>query len=572
MINPNRLDIARAFTQWQTGDWQRVGRVWSKWADEVARDPLMRRVVMVIELVLGGIAGRTVRIATVPLTSTDSEGLRHDVLPLLLEEPELHQSYTLGTGSGEVRSLQLTMSIQRQDMLALIRAGHILAGVAEVALEVQGAATNEYVRRYPVIRGDIGGVTFGALRTGRKPDAETVTVEIVDPRDSVAVIVPPWVLDVDRHAGLHTSATGERYAIVVNQAHRAPTQRITSFAVGTNSFAVCVRSGYTVSTVGTSQVFVNGVGYGTADAVYAWVFEDATDDLGTAYQRVRFTVGATVWADTDAVHVTVSQFDDDLKSYSPVGVLRHVLEEYSPVGMQGVNDELFATAEARYPISSGQPRCCINSSSGGGTVLDWIEGGFLVSFPMISMVWEQGRYGPVLTDNRLPALAEWVVGQTPLLDRLSMVQESSKGELFNNFTLRYGYNPIDDTYTGVATRNPTNSALCAHSQAMIGQRDYPEITSLYIEDAATAAYVLDWLVEHFALPSYLIEYEAMPSIFLLYRRGDPVRLTDDDFGYDRERATIQSMSYARGRSVVLLRVWLRYLDLGGAALSVPVAV
>lgn len=562
--------------RWQLYDYDRAGRISSRWQSEIGKDAYLRRAVMVVELVLGGSQTRTIRVATLPVRSVGRDGTRHDAIPALMEEPELRQAYSLGTGTSEARTLQVSIAMLRLDVMAILRIGGVLAGIAEVSLE-SADGENDYEDRYVLLRGDVSGATFGARRTavqGTRPsnDAEVVTFEISDPRDTVSALIPPFVIDASRYTAPHESAIGERYAVVVNKAHRCPTQRVTSNATGAQRFVVCLRHGLSVNTVSGSSVFVNGVGKIPADATYGWTVDEDIDNQGTQVTTVRFTNAATVWADTDTVHVTVEQFDDDEEKFSPVGVIRYVVQQFSPLGVQGTNDELFATAEGRYPVGSGKPRCCVNSAAGGGTVLDWIENGFLASFPMISMVWEGGKYGPVLTDRRLPPVAAWEANEAPLLGRTSTVQETRKSELFNEFQLRYRYNPLTDVYESTLSRGAANSGVCQQSRLLVGQRDHAVIDSIYIEDDLTAAYVLDWLVDHLALPSYLVEYEAMPWVALRYRRGDPITLTDGDLGWSQEQATIEQVSYRRGRVVVLLRVWLRYLDLGGQALSRPVTL
>lgn len=570
----NSIGVAAWATRWQVADQGRAARLSERWQAEIARDAYLRDVVMVVELVLGAPQSTTIRVATVPVRSVAPDGSVHDALPLLLDEPEIRQAYSLGSGSSEARTLQVSVCMLRLDVMEILRIGGMLSGICEVSLE-RATGTNDYDQRYVLLRGDVSGGSFGAARAPDLPngqpnrDAEIVTFELADPRDTASILIPPFVISEDRWSGAHESAIGERYAVLVNRGLRCPTQRVTNNTTGINTFAVALRHNLTIDTTGSSTVFVNGSGVAQADATYGWTVTEPVDDQGTAITAIRFTNAATTWEDTDAVHVTVEQFASEEQRLSPVGVIRYIAAEFSPIGVGGLNDELFATAEGRWQVGSGWPRCVVNSAAGGGSVLDWIENGFLASYPMISMCWEAGKYGPILTDRRLPPVADWTAGAAPLLGRTSAVQETRKSELFNRFQLRYGYDPLNDVYRQTMTRDATNSGICQQSRMMVGQRDAPVIDSLYLEDSTSAAYVLDWLVDHLALPSYLVEYEAMPWIALRYRRGDPVLVTDTDLGWTREQATIEQVTYRRGRVVVVLRVWLRYLDLGGQALSRP---
>jgi hypothetical protein len=576
-INPNSPALAAWAARWQAEDYRRAGRISQRWQAEIARDPYLRDAVMVIELVLGGPQTRTIRAATVPVRSVSEDGTVHDALPLLMDEPELRQAYSLGSGTSEGRSLQVSLCMLRVDVMAILRSGGILAGICEISLE-SASQINDYAQRYVLLRGDVSGASFGASRAPSLPggpqntNAEIVTFSISDPRDTAGTLIPPFVIDATRWLNVHESSNGERYPVIVNRALRCPARRVTSATTGANSFVAALRHGLTIDPTGSASVFVNGVGVAQADATYGWTVQEPVDDQGTSVTAIRFTNPATTWEDTDAVHVTVEQFAEPERRYSPVGVVRYIVSEFSPIGVQGLNPELFATAEGRWAVGSGWPRCIVNSTTGGGSVLDWIETGFLASFPMISMAWEAGGYGPILTDRRLPPVADWTAGAAPLMGRASAVQETAKNEIYNEFQIRYGYDPLNDVYRQTMQRGALTSGVCQQSRLMVGQRDAPVLESLYVEDDTTAAYVLDWLVDHLALPSYLVEYEAMPWIALRYRRGDPVLLTDSDLGWQREQATIEALTYRRGRSVVVLRVWLRYLDLGGQGLSRPVTL
>lgn len=561
---PSSVPIAPAFRQWQFLDFLRAGRVPPTWQDTLKGDPMMQRVAMVFELAIGGAAGRVIRMSTVPVRSVSSRtGQRHDAMPVLIEEPRVSAQYGLGEGSSAARQFDMTIDGRFIEPMTLIRSGAILCGIAEVAFE-RTDVENDYDLRYVLLRGDLHSVSFGAVRSpgaGRPDDRELVSLQIVDPRDSVSSKLPPWVLDVGRIASLHTSGVGGTYPIVVNRSYRHPTVRASSAATGPNSFIVAQGI---VTVGGSGNVFLNGVS--VFGGVNAWVVEQAVDAQGLTYTRIRFTNGGKAWVDSDAVHVICTA---PVTGQNPVACLRRVLESYSPLGVAGVNPELFATAEAKYP-SLGDPRVVINASGGAAaSVLDWVENGFLTSYPMLSMVWSAGGYGPVLTDSRAAPLAKFTVPGDVLLDRVSQVTETSKGEILNEVVVKWGYDPMLDSYAGVVTRSPSNSALCAYSQQLVGRRDANPIDSPYIADEDSAEYVADWIVQHRALPSYIVQYDAVPGAFIRYQLGDTVVLTDTDLGWTEERATIDAMEYVRGKCTVTFRVWLRALDVGSGALSRP---
>lgn len=561
--DPARIQITPAIRRWAALGWQQQqGRLTAYWRSVLDRDPLLLDAVMVIEMVFGGYSGggTVVRVATVPVRSVSMiTGNRHDAQPKLMDEPELSMTYTMGQGSSAARSLALSLDPALINPVALISRGLPLAGVAEVSLEhLDSNGGSDHDRRLVLLRGDIdGSVRFGAS-TG--PNREVMEVEIVDPRTSVSTKLPPWVLDAERFSAIHPSAVGARIPLVYNSFPGIPAQRITSTITGTNRFLYAYGAGY-----GTPTVMVNGVVVLTGDLVYGWTAEEGNDAFGEGYSYIQFTVAATTWEDSDSVNVTTTRAD----GLGIVEIIRTVLEQHSALGIDGTSASLFAEAAARFPLVS-EPQVLINGASGASaaTCLEWIEGGYLTALPMLSMVWEGGAYGPILTDHRLSPIANWVAGALPLIDRISLAEETAKSEIQNDFVLRYGYNAIEDIYSKVATRNATNSDVCAYSQELFGRIDSDPIEAPYFADDSLAEYVLDWLVEHRSVPSYLVQYEASASVIVEYRRGDTISLTDPELGFSKTSATIEAISYRRGRVQITLRVWLRYMDLGGSAVSV----
>ena len=573
--------LAGVFKRWQAANWNMEGgaRLPQVWRYVLDRDPWMRGVVMVIDLVFGGQeGGASIRIATEPVTSTGADGRDHSAIAALVAEPTISNVYRLGEAAASARSVGLTLDPVLVNPVELVRRGYMLAGIGEVSLELSDAwrrrhfqvADFPYEDRMVLVRGDMsGGVAFGAVRSDGQ--RELMELEVVDPRDSVGTKLPPWVVDsgvADETAGAprwptpHESGIGERYPVVVNGYDRIPGVRVTSNTNGP-SFVFAVGTECDLPTV-----YVNGLAVGNLNPTYGWSTTlTQTDGRGTTVLRINFNATAYVWQDNDAVHVSCNI---PLQSLNPVDAMRYVLERYSPLGVAGVNAQLFAEASAKWPDTLPAPKVLINAAGGGseGDAIAWAESGMCASFPMLSLVWERGAYGCILTDYRADPVAELVKGAPPLLERQSLVQESAKGELYNDFVIRYGYNVIDDVWEGVLTRSAENSALCDLSQRMVGQRHLDSMDAPYIFDSALAAYVMDWMVAHWSLPSYVVEYDCTPSAFLVHRRGDTVLVSDDDFGWSRERATIEGLTYKRGKATMTLRVWQRAMDLGGAALSV----
>jgi len=564
--NQNKVSTSPVFTLWQVGDRRRqsTGRISTVWNDQINKDRDLGQVRMVIDLRIGGQRGGfSQRISCQPVTVITEEGsggYAYSPEALLVEEPEITNEYSLGEATSSARTMSLTINPKVIDPASLIQKGLFLAGFAEVSLVFDNCFWED---RYVIIRGDIGGgVSFG----GRRNDGQfsTLDFEVVDPRETAASRLPPWVLSSARIALNDPQLAGERYSIAVNGFNYAPTLRRTSALAGQNRFIICQGS---LSSVTALVVYVNGVLVLSGDLVYPWVIEEQIDNFGVNYIEIRFTSPVTTtWEDGDTVYALI---DVDVK-FSIVMSMYQVLSGYTAFGTVGLNSELFSSADSKVSLPYSYPQVLINASGGGNAAdaISYIESTYLSSYPMISMVWSNGGYGPIVTDFRLEPVSEFVAGQYPIYDRASLVQESAKSEIKNEFILRWNYNAMLDIYESVDTRNSDNSSLCAYSQSIFGYRAGDTIESVTINDQGSAVYVLNWLVAHYSLPSYYVEYDASPSVFLNFRRGDTVRITDDEFGWNRQSATIEKITYRSGKSLLGLRVWVRFVDYGGSAYSV----
>ena len=185
------------------------------------------------------------------------------------------------------------------------------------------------------------------------------------------------------------------------------------------------------------------------------------------------------------------------------------------------------------------------------------------------MVWSNGKYGPVVTDRRDAYFAANLsVGNYPLFDRISEVQESGKSSCLNRFTLRYAYDALEDNYTKAIVLDETNSALCQLSMTQCGSRPADPLESLLIEDDNTASVVMEWMVQHLTFPSYYVEYVGATWLYFNLDVGDNVRLTDAEFTWNEEIATVEKLEYNRGICTIGFRVWWRYCDLSGAASTI----
>lgn len=537
-----------AFTRWRTARAGLRGVAPSTYWQAIAqRDPDLRSVVLCVELVLG--EDTIVRVSNRPCgTRSSMTGEEQQWVGALSEGIELTMDYQFNGGGSTAKSISITLPNELANCAAIIADGRLLAGVGEVSLNVDGG---DYDQRLTLIRGDIDdGVQFGA-RT------QLVQLTISDPAGSVDTQLPPYVLDTDRFANLPADSTGARLPVVLPQFGALPAVLVDP-STSTPRYACC-HGHLTISTV-----YVDGTAYTAGDAYYPWSEVHTQDALGEPYTQLHFTGGLAGFSGDEAVYVELTGGYSDGR---PTNIARALVEQYSALGVEGMNALLFARAEAS--LGSMTARCAANASGAGSTTtLAFIEGELLASFPMVTMVWDGGAYGPVVTSRRGAPVARLVADQWPLLDRATSVTELGKADIFNSFVLQYGYDPLTDSYTGVVQRNPRNSTLCAISRQLVGERQADTMESLWITDEGVANAVVDWMADHLTLPSYRVDYDASPWVLLHLRRGDNVLLTDEEFGWSQTQCTVESITYTPARCVLGLRVWARYYQAGGGSYSV----
>ena len=185
---------------------------------------------------------------------------------------------------------------------------------------------------------------------------------------------------------------------------------------------------------------------------------------------------------------------------------------------------------------------------------------------MICMSFSGQGYGPYVIDRRkMDHKGEFISGQYPIIERSSMVGESAKSELFNNFTLSYNYDALDDVFLGSIKRTPLNSDLCMASMKMCGNRVMDPIESFHIYDEATATDVIDWLATHVSIPYYRVEYSCYPSVMFDLHLGANIYLTDPDLSWVNVPATVVRLSYSRGKVTMGLIVWNYFYSIGGSS-------
>jgi len=308
--------------------------------------------------------------------------------------------------------------------------------------------------------------------------------------------------------------------------------------------------------------------------------ELASDELGTHYTKLTFTTPAT-YGDMfnngkDGVQFTD---DDELKvvdwtgatkvfvqgttsrDYDLMDIVQDVFDTYGQSGSAFVNTEMLSETAGLLPHF--EPNVIINGSGEGdsATTIEWIEKTLLRDFPMVSTMFRDGKYGPVLMDARGPVSGEFEVGTYPCMDRDTTVQESASEDCFNEFSMNYYYNAISDEYQKFAEVDESNNSFCAISSQSLGTMSMPIIESPYIGNQREARYVLEWYAAHYARPHYTADYCFSPWAMINLRVGDVIRITDAEVGFSSSRALITSIRYVRGKCTLTLDVYPKILGM-----------
>lgn len=535
-----------AIARFRVGQYGGHGLLNAAWLAHLQTDPNMQDAVLCMDLVFG--SDRVVRLATRDCTTTSSStGHVYSYRGSLQAAPEIVTEMTPGDPSSAGRTLQVAIPNELVDVAAMVAQGRLLAGVAEVSLQLDGGDHDD---RLVLLRGDLTDVQYGARQ-------QLVQATVADPKDTSDLLLPPYTLTKARHDELLEGEVGKALAVVLPSC-----PPIQGRYVGTSTSTPTVVLCHGTRTV--DLLYVDGVAYASGSTVYPWQELHALDDAGEPYTAVEFQGGTGVFSGSGGPPVYASLRDGPTNGH-PVQVARLLVERFSTLGELGAIAYLYALAEARTGYLLAE---VVANASGGSSArtLAFIEGELLASFPMLSMLWWGGGYGPVVADRRDERIvARLEADRWPILDRASNVVETSKADCCNVFSVRFGYDPLEDTWAGYVERHPGNSALCDYSRSVLGARTQDPIESLWIHDESTANAVVDWLVAHRTLPSYDVDYDCTPQLVLRLVPGDNVQITDPEFGWKAQVATVIRTTWRQARSTVTLRVWAPALAQVGAA-------
>lgn len=537
-----------AFRVWDSTEYSGQGPITTYWLDYLRVDPDLRGLIVCIDVVFG-VDKRVFISSRACSTTSSSTGKSYNYLPVMGDEPSISTKVDLGDSSSSARSFSFLLPNELVDASSIIGNGRLLAGVAEVSLQYDGG---DYDNRIVMMRGEMDdGVTFSNEGGG------TVEFSITDPKESMDLSLPPYVIDEKKFPSAPKESIGFRFPIVLNKYEYVPCVW-TVGATGTQRLMACLGNAV-IDTGGSDQIYVDGVGYGTSDITYGWsVFSSDSD--GVPYIGVELTNNPSTDY-TESVYVKVRGGDS---TSNPVSQALYLVENYTAFSKASINYHAFTRSISRCASMAATTLVNSGSSNDAGT-LSFIETGLLANFPMVSMAWMIGGYGPVVIDRNGPKSGFTLNAQAyPVMHRSTAIAEQAKNKCYNSFTVEYKFNAMEDVYEGVAVADHTNNPICQISTQNIGMRQHETIQCPYINDDNTAGIVLDWLVSHLALPSYYVEYECIASALFSVSLGDNIKLTDSDFSWEEMAATVVSITYKTGLVVLGIRVWSPYYSkLGG---------
>ena len=532
-----------------------ITKVWSKlppsglneyWNSYIEKDQNLRNVYMTIDIVFGG--NNRFFISTEPISVTDSQGKVYQYLPLLQEEPSITSEYSLGTAQPSQRSFSISFDGRLLEPMSVINNGDSLAGIAEISLQVDGGI---YENRYIIMRGDMaGGVTFGEKQ-------EIVTTDIVDPSFTSDKLVPEKFCTFETIPTIPDSYVGHRYPLIYDSYPFVPCIS-TSSTQYQPTYLVCIGNQHVVN-----KIYINGIETPSTDSDRGWAAYYSFDKMGNSVTVVTFVNSSIAWESGDTVYADISRRDK--KERNLVEIIKELLINGSLLTEAGLDAVLFSRAEQK--LSSYKVKCLINGSGESDTAraLEYVQSTLCESFPMISLTFTGRGYGPIVTDRTNEYISLNLTARQGLLyDRVSDLQESSKSEIQNSFTIKYDFDSVNNNYKRIITRNETNSALCKISKEKFGEYEGDVLESIVIYDDSVATQVIDWMVAHYTLPSYYIEYSGAAALKLFLNLGDNIRLTDHKLSISNSLGTITKIEYQKSQVVIGIKLWLLYENIGSS--------
>jgi hypothetical protein len=515
-------------------------QVWnSYWESILVSNPTLSKARITIEVVFG--SSRRVFVSTTRIsTVSSSSGQVYNYLPYLEGAPTLSSEYTIGSGTASQRSFSLTMSGKvLEDAFDLINYNFMLAGYAEVSLQLDG---NDYDQRIVIMRGDMDSLNFGNKN-------EYIEFTITDISSVFSEIIPRHLVDKNKFQYAPDDSIGERYPIVLDRHFAVPCVRLEQGEFGPR-FMVCYGHDFNINTV-----YVDGSAYASTWGAYPHTIKESLDINGVPYTEIDFDYSSSTNDMPSGVSVYAEVRQKSGRYRNIIEVIKSILTDYSLFGVSGLDEVLFGKSKVK--IGQIELQLLINGSDTGNAAraISFIEDTICNELPMISMCYTERGYGPVVTNRNAEVVGTFNAHLYPFIDRASGLQETSKTELFNSFTIRYHYNLITDSYEKVIKIDSSNNTKCQMSEVQIGKREHDIIESILIYDDESANIVAMFMADHMSSSCYYVEYEAFPILYFRLDIGDNILLTDEKLGFSDYTCTVIKKSYEDSKCVVGLKIW-----------------
>lgn len=523
-------------------------RLFQKWASFVIENNYnqLSSIKMTVDLVFGGM--KRIRMATDVLRVNSNDGII-EYLPLLQDEVDIKSSFTLGSGSPSLRTMNISVDprlINPADMV--FNQGISLSGVGEISLQ---HADIPYEERFIILRGEMeSGITFGA------DDAEPIDITLTDPAFTSDLIAPSYITSKERFTYISDSWVGKRYPVVYGNNPSVPCIRITNPTVNSEWI---IGYGHNLE---VNSVVVNSEGIADGTIWYSNQYDvtNAFDKKGTQFTKLKLNTTFPHALKSDAtIYANVTGNKISTPDTSVFGTIREIILQDTLIDPHYIDENLFGKSQAKAPLLKVSTVINGSDSENTATGLSYIEETICGNMPMLSMTYTGLGYGPVFVDRRSNVnVLHLIRGQSFIYDINSSVKESAKQDIKNSFVMRYAYNSRDDAWEGLIEINSSNSALCSASETKYGKSEAEPIDNIVVYDVSTAAYIVDWLVSHYSFPRYTIEYIGSPALYFLLSIGDNVLLTDDKLGISSASCTVKALQYSRGQAEIVLDCWVLF--------------
>lgn len=109
--------------------------------------------------------------------------------------------------------------------------------------------------------------------------------------------------------------------------------------------------------------------------------------------------------------------------------------------------------------------------------------------------------------------------------------ETSRSEIYNSFTVKYGLSGFRGDYRGCIVRDWSDSYSCLKSSKRYGKRAMPDVDAGDLADEESANWLIEWLIETFSKMRVKVGYEATLDAVNV-RLFDNVRVIDEYENWD----------------------------------------